>query len=385
MKYGILKEDLINEKRVALSPAGVRSLVGAGHTVYVEKGAGQLAQFTDEEYQHAGATIGFHREEIVNRSDIILKISSPLPHDLTELDEGQVLFAFMHLGASKRKTIEELLARKITALAYELIENSRGELPVLQIMSEIAGQLSMQIAGHFLQARDGGRGILLGSVPGTAPASVVILGAGTVGRTAARVALGMGASVTVLDKDLGRLREIENLFQWRVSTGMATEYAIIRAVKHADVLIGAVLVKGERAPYVVTEPMVQQMKAGSVIVDASIDQGGCVETSRPTTLADPVFVRHGVVHYCVPNIPSAVPRTATTALTNAILPYLLAVGEQGIQRALQSDGGFARGVVTYHGACVQPAIAKALGFEYSELSKAIWSPTSTIEIPQIPG
>jgi alanine dehydrogenase len=379
MEYGILKEDLINERRVALTPAGVRSLIAAGHAVYVEEGAGQLAQFSNEEYQKVGATIGFHREEVVNRSDVVLKVSSPTVDDLAELDEDQALFAFLHLGASKRKTIEGLLTRKVTAIAYEMIENVNGGLPILQIMGEIAGQLSMQIAGHYLQSRDGARGILLGSVPGIAPASVVILGAGTVGRTAARVAVGMGASVTVLDKDLERLREIEHLFQWRVATGMTTEFTITRAVNHADVLIGAVLVKGERAPYVVTEPMVQQMKPGSVIVDASIDQGGCVETSRPTTLADPVFVRHDVIHYCVPNIPSAVPRTSSTALSNAILPYLMNLGERGVQRALQSDPGLARGVTTFRGACVQPAICKALGFEYVESSKAIWSTCESLK------
>ncbi|HXG38114.1 MAG TPA: alanine dehydrogenase [Bacteroidota bacterium] len=371
MNIGILKEDLVNEKRVALSPAGVQSLTSAGHSVYVEKSAGSQSLFSDEEYQTAGAEIGFSPEEVINRSNVILKVSPPKPEELARCEEGQVLLSFLHLGASKRKLIETLLEKKITSIAYELIENDHGELTVLQVMSEIAGQLSMQIAGHYLQARDGGRGILLGSIPGIPPASVVILGAGTMGRTAARVALGMGASVTVLDRELARLREVENLFQWKVATGIATEYHVARATRHADVLIGAVLVKGERAPYVVTEEMVKQMKPGSVIVDASIDQGGCVETSRPTTLADPVFIRHDVVHYCVPNIPSAVPRTASTGLTNALLPYVLTLAEEGIERALTHDRGLARGVCTYDGFCVQPALSKALGFQYKDLASSL--------------
>lgn len=371
MNIGILKEDLVNEKRVALSPAGVQALVSAGHSVYIEKSAGAQSLFSDEEYQTAGAEIGFSPEEVINRSNVILKVSPPKPEELGRCDEGQVLLSFLHLGASKRKLIETLLEKKITSIAYELIENERGDLTVLQVMSEIAGQLSMQIAGHYLQARDGGRGILLGSIPGIPPASVVILGAGTMGRTAARVALGMGAAVTVLDKDLARLRDIENLFHWKIATGLATEYHVARATRHADVLIGAVLVKGERAPYLVTEEMVKQMKPGSVIVDASIDQGGCVETSRPTTLADPIFIRHGVVHYCVPNIPSAVPRTASTGLTNALLPYVQTLAEKGVERALAYDRGLARGVCTYHGYCVQPALSKALGFQYQDLAHSL--------------
>jgi alanine dehydrogenase len=371
MNIGILKEDLVNEKRVALSPAGVQVLVSSGHSVYVEKSAGAQSLFSDEEYQTAGAVIGFSPEEVVNRSKVILKVSPPKLEELARFDEGQVLLSFLHVGASHQKVIETLLEKKMTSIAYELIENERGDLTVLQVMSEIAGQLSMQIAGHYLQARDGGRGILLGSIPGIAPASVVILGAGTMGRTAARIALGMGAAVTVLDKDLARLREVENLFQWRVATGVATEYQVARATRHADVLIGAVLVKGERAPYLVTEEMVKQMKPGSVIVDASIDQGGCVETSRPTTLVDPMFVRHNVVHYCVPNIPSAVPRTASTGLTNALLPYVQSLAELGVEQALQRDRGLARGVCTYGGFCAQSALSKALGFQYQDLTRSL--------------
>jgi alanine dehydrogenase len=379
MNIGILKEDTVNEKRVALTPVGVQALVAGGHSVYVQQGAGSQSLFTDEEYQTAGAVVAFSPQEVISRSNAVLKISPPRIEELTLFDEGQILFSFLHLAASQRRRIDMLLEKKITAIAYELIENERGDLAVLQVMSEIAGQLSMQIAGHYLQARDGGRGILLGSVPGIAPASVVILGAGTMGRTAARIALGMGAAVTVLDRDLARLREVEHLFQWRIATATATDYNVARATRHADVLIGAVLVKGERAPYVVTEEMVKQMKPGSVIVDASIDQGGCVETSRPTTLADPTFVRHGVVHYAVPNIPSAVPRTASVALTNALLPYVQAIAEVGIVRALRNDKGLARGVCSYNGWCVQPALSKALGVPYTNLLQSLAATTEALQ------
>jgi alanine dehydrogenase len=371
MNIGILKEDSVNEKRVALSPEGVRALVAVGQTVYVQQKAGFAALFSDEEYQQSGGVIVFSPEEVVNRSSIVLKVAPPTVDEVRLFDEGQLLVSFLHLGASQRKILDALLEQKVTGIAYELIESSRGDLAVLQVMSEIAGQLSMQIAGHFLQSRDGGRGILLGSVPGIAPASVVILGAGTMGRTAARVALGMGAAVTVLDRDLSRLRELEYLFQWKIVTGLANEYAVARAARHADALIGAVLVKGEKAPYLVTEEMVKEMKAGAVIVDASIDQGGCVETSRPTTLAEPVFVRHGVVHYCVPNIPSAVPRTASRGLTNALLPYVQSVAELGVVPALLNDIGLARGVCTYNGFCVQPAVSKAFGLQFKDLLRTL--------------
>ena len=373
MNIGILKEDMMNEKRVALTPAGVRSLTAAGHTVYVHQQAGSQSLFTDAEYQSAGGTLVFSADEIIRRSSVVLKVSPPTEEELVRFEEGQLVCSFLNFGMSNRKIVETLLKRKVTSVAYELIENARGELTVLQVMSEIAGQLSMQIAGHYLQARDGGRGILLGSIPGIAPASVVILGAGTVGSTAARVALGMGASVTVLDRDLSRLRELEHLFQWKIATGIVTEFHVARAVHHADVLIGAVLVKGARAPYLVTEAMVKQMKPGSVIVDVSIDQGGCVQTSRPTTLTDPVFKKYDVVHYCVPNITSVVPRTASTGLTNAVLPYLQAVADVGLERALVEVKGFAQGVSTFGGYCVQPGISKALGVQYKELARSIRS------------
>lgn len=371
MVIGVLKEDASIEKRVALSPAGVQTLTALGHTIYVQEQAGEAAHFSDEEYRTAGARTAFSQAEVLNRGEIILKVSPPTEEILAELSNEQILFSFYHFGISKRKIIDSLINRKITAVAYELIENRRGDLAVLQSMSEIAGQVSMQVAAHYLQAKEGGRGVLLGSVPGVPPATVVILGCGSVGRTAARIALGMGAAVTILDKDIDRLRHAEELFQWRVATGIATPFNIRRAVRIADVVIGAVLMKAEKAPHLVTEDMVKDMKPGAVIVDVSIDEGGCVETSRPTTMDDPVFVYHNVIHYCVPNIPSTVARTATLSLTNALIPYVQHVAEVGPERAFLTDPGLARGVCTYGGFLTNQGLANTFGLKAVDLQLLI--------------
>ncbi|MEX2088908.1 MAG: alanine dehydrogenase [Bacteroidota bacterium] len=368
MDIGILKEDGINERRVALSPVGVQTLIGAGNTVYIEKQAGSSAVFQDEEYRDAGALISYSAEEVINRSQMVLKVSPPTDFELSMFSPGQVMLSFLHLAVSQRRLIEILLERKVTAVSYELIENSAGVLSVLQVMSEIAGQLAIQVGAHHLQGREGGRGILLGSIPGVPPASVVILGAGTVGKTSARVALGMGANVTVLDREVSRLRELEHLFQWRITTAMATKPNIAKAVRFADLVVGAVLLKGEKAPHLVTEDMVKDMKVGSVIVDASIDQGGCVETSRLTSIGDPVFIRHGVIHYCVPNMTASVARTATAALTNALLPYLMEITDGGLLNALRRDPGLVRGVCTYDGNCTNEAVAKVFDLKPAQLS-----------------
>jgi alanine dehydrogenase len=363
MNIGILKEEASIERRAALSPAGVEDLTSEGHSVFVLHQDGARAIFRDEDYQIAGATITYSPEEIINRSDIVLKVSPPTEVELQMLREGQAIFSSMHLAVSRRKVLEKLLEAKVTAVAFELIENDKGDLSLLQVMSEIAGQIAIQVGAHYLQAGQGGRGTLLGSLPGIPPANVVILGAGTVGRTAARIALGMGANVTVLDKDLSRLRELENLFQWKISTSVATSYHISRSVRFADVVIGAVLLKGEKAPHVITEAMVKEMKPGSVIIDASIDQGGCVETSRPTTIDDPVFVVHGVTHYCVPNMPAVVARTATMAMTNALMPYIQEVCDGGIVNALRHNRGLGKGVCTYQGICTNEVIARIFEFK----------------------
>lgn len=375
---GVLKEQSPAEQRVALTPAGVQTLVAAGHSVYVQHEAGLQILFPDEEYQKAGAIISYSGQEIINRSEIVLKISPPNELELALLGKGQSIFSFLHLAVSQKKVLETLLSRGVTSVAYELIENDRRELAVLQIMSEIAGQLSIQVAGHFLQSKQGGRGILLGNIPGVAPASVVILGAGTVGKTAARVALGLGAEVTVLDNDLLRLRDLHNSFPVKVNTATATAYNVERNIQFADVVIGAVLLKGERTPHLVSETMVKRMKMGSVIIDISIDQGGCIETSHPTTLDDPVFTRHGVVHYCVPNMTAAVPRTATVGLTNALLPYLLEAASLGVSQALQQNRGLAVGVCTYQGTCTNFAVAKIFDLKSKKLSMLLNSHLETM-------
>ena len=380
MNIGILKEEPSIERRVALSPDGVEVLKSEGHTIFVlhQNGAGILLR--DEDYQMAGATISYSPEEIINRSDIILKVSPPTDAELTVLREGQTFFSFLHLAVSRRKVLEKILDKKVTAIAFELIENERGDLEVLQVMSEIAGQIAIQVGAHFLHADRGGRGTLLGSIPGVPPANVVILGAGAVGRTAARVALGMGANVTVLDKDLNRLREMEHLFQWKITTGVATSYHIARAARFADVMIGAVLLKAEKAPHLITEAMVKEMKPGSVIIDASIDQGGCVETSRPTTIDDPVFVSHGVVHYCVPNMPAVVARTSTTALTNALLPYIQEVGEVGVVNALMKNSALAKGVCAHQGFCTNEVIARIFDFKPKSINLLLNNPATGTKI-----
>lgn len=378
MTIGVLKEESPAERRVALTPAGVQALVASGQSVYVQHEAGLQILFPDEEYQKAGAIISYSGQEIINRSEIVLKISPPNEFELALLGKGQSLFSFLHLAVSQKKVLEALLDHHVTSVGYELIENDRKDLAVLQVMSEIAGQLSIQVAGHFLQSRQGGRGILLGNVPGVAPASLVILGAGTVGKTAARVALGLGAEVTVLDNDLSRLRDLHNAFPIKINTATATAYNVEHSVQFADAVIGAVLLKGERTPHLVSEAMVKKMKMGSIIIDISIDQGGCIETSRPTTLDDPVFTRHGVVHYCVPNMTAAVPRTASVGLTNALLAYLLEIALLGMPQALQQNRGLAVGVCTYQGACTNVAVAKIFDLKSKKLSMLLSSPLETM-------
>ncbi len=367
MRIGIPKENHLEEKRIALAPAGVDSLVRAGHTVYIETDAGNGSHFTDEDYIKTGASIVYSPEEVYQRSELIVKVSSANDDELELLQENQTLFSFLHLAVGKKQNVEKLLKKNITAIGYELIE-SEGRLPVLHSMSEIAGQIAIQVSERYLESTGKeGRGILLGGITGVAPAAVVILGAGVVGTTAARAALGRGAQVIVIDNDLQRLRRIDFNFRKKVTTVMANPYTISRGVKFADVLIGAVLIKGEKAPHIVTEEMVKQMKSGSVIVDVSIDQGGCIETSRITTLSDPVFIHHNVIHYCVPNMPALVPRTASYGLNNAALKYIQDIAENGLEDALINDRGLSKGVCTYKGYVSNEAIANLFDLEYRRL------------------
>jgi len=367
MRIGIPKENYNEERRVALTPAGIDSLTRLGHTVFIESGAGVGSNFSNEDFIKTGATIVFSQEEVFKLSEMIIKVAPLTEKEVEILQENQVLFSFLHLAVGKKKIITELLNKKITAIGYELIEKD-GNLPVLNSMSEIAGQLSIQVAERYLESfNKEGRGILLGGIPGVAPAAVVIIGAGVVGTTAARAALGRGTQVIVLDKDLPRLRKIESEFKKRITTVMANPYTVSRGVKFADVLIGSVLIKGEKAPHIVTEEMVKQMKKGAVIVDVSIDQGGCIETSRLTSISDPVFIMHDVIHYCVPNMPALVSRTASYGLNNASIDYILNIAENGLANALSGDPGFAKGVCTYQGFCSNEAIANAFRVEFKRL------------------
>ncbi|MBI4547567.1 MAG: alanine dehydrogenase [Ignavibacteriae bacterium] len=358
MNIGILKEDPRRERRIALTPAAVQSLVSVGHIVYVEKDAGDASHFSNEDYKDIGAHVVYMRDEVFGRSEVLLKILSPTEEECNRLTNSQILFSFLHLAVTKTRIMETLLRKHICSIAYELIEDGSGNLPILQEMSEIAGQMSIHIAARYLESINNGRGIVLGGISGVPPALVVVIGAGTVGQVATRTALGVGAKVIVFDKDLSRLRSIENRCGHYVSTVVTNQYNLVKVLRHADVVIGAILMKGERAPHVVSEEMVKQMRPGSIIIDVSIDQGGCIETSRPTTLENPTYILHNVIHYCVPNVAANVARTATYGLTNALLPYLSEIAAKGIDGALNENQGLARGVCTYKGACTKDVIAR---------------------------
>ncbi len=367
MRIGIPKETSNEERRVALAPAGVDALVRSGHTVYIQSGAGLGSHFSDEDYIKTGAQIVYSREEAFQRAEMVVKVTSPTEEEVNLLQEEQILFSFLQLHVGKKNIVEQLLKKKIIAIGLELIE-SDSRLPILHSMSEIAGQLAIQVAERYLESySEGGRGILLGGITGVAPAAVVILGAGVVGTSAARAALGRGAQVIVIDNDLSRLRRLDNSFRKRITTVMANAYTISRGVKFADVLIGAVLIKGEKAPHLVTKEMIMQMKKGSVVVDVSIDQGGCIETSRITTLSDPVYLYNDVIHYCVPNMPAIVARTASYGLNNASFPYIQNVADNGIAEALLGDVGLAKGVCTYNGYCSNEPLANTFNIEYRRL------------------
>ncbi len=371
ISIGIVKEDPSKERRVGLSPAGVQALTGEGCAIFVEKGAGDASHFSDEEYRRVGAQTVYSRDEVFGRSDIVLRVSSPNEDDVRNLHPGQVLFSFVHMGTARPAVINEILSRKITTIGYELIQDEHGELPILMTMSEIAGQLCTQIAARLLGTVNRGRGIIMGGVTGIPPATVLILGAGNVGRSAARMALASGAEVIVLDRDLRRLREIASHTDHRVVTGLVNEFNLRKSVRFADVLIGAILITGEKTPHIVTEDMVREMKPGSVIIDISIDQGGCVETSRPTTLETPTYVLHDVVHYCIPNIPATVARSATHGLTNALLPYLLDMARRGIETSISLNRGLAAGVYTHDGVCTNAAIARRFELEAGTIGPVV--------------
>lgn len=367
MNFGVLKEDTARERRIALTPAGIQSLVSAGHQVFIEKDAGIASHFTNEQYETTGAKIVYTKDEIFGRSEVVLKVSPPTVDECEQLEESQTIFSFLHLVVGKEKKLELLLKKNVCAIGYELIEDKNGDLPILQVMSEIAGQMATQVAARYLESSTNGRGIMMGGITGVPPATVLIIGAGTVGHAAARIAFGLGAEVIMLDKDLRRIRDLANEFKFRIVTAIANEYNIKKALQFADVVIGAVLMKAEKAPHVITEAMVKLMKPGAIMVDVSIDQGGCIETSRPTTLENPTYILHNVIHYCVPNMPANVSRTATYSLTNALLPYLAAISQSGVPGALAEDEGLARGVCTFNGKCTNEPLARRFELDYNEI------------------
>jgi alanine dehydrogenase len=359
MDIGIPKERRDLEMRVGLTPYGVRLLTAAGHVCYVEQGAGEGAGFSDHDYQRANGRIVYSSEEAHVRADMVLKVTRPTREELVWLREGQIVCGFLHLAAARKETVETLVDRRVTAIAYETIQQDDGHLPVLKPMSEVAGRMAPQIAATCLQSNMGGRGVLLSGVPGVPPARVAILGAGVLGINAARAFYGLGANVLVLDRDLDRLYQIDDMFQGHVSTMVAYSFNVARVARFVEVLIGAVLVPGGRAPVVVTRAMVRTMKKGAAILDFSIDQGGCVETSRPTTLRDPVFVEEDVVHFCVPNAPGVLPRTSTHAFNNVAWPYIRRIAAVGLNQAVGEMPALARGIATRDGKIVSEALAAA--------------------------
>ncbi len=357
MLVGVPKEIKNNENRVAMTPAGVHELTQRGHKVLIEKSAGAGSGFSDDDYQRAGAEIAPAATKVWAEAEMIVKVKEPIEPEYKLMRKGQVLFTYLHLAASRACT-DALLASGTTAIAYETVQIGRS-LPLLQPMSEVAGRLSAQIGAFQLMKTQGGLGVLMGGVPGTPRAKVVVIGGGVAGTEAAYVANGMGADVVVIDLSLPRLREIEERFNGEVQTRVSTSYEIAEQLADADLVIGSVLIPGEKAPKLVTDEMVRGMKPGSVLVDIAIDQGGCFEHSRPTTHDEPTFAVHQSVYYCVANMPGAVPNTSTRALTNATLPYVIALANKGWQRALKDDAALALGLNTHEGKVTHPAVAHA--------------------------
>src|SRR5438874_303690 len=369
MKVGVVKEIKADEYRVALTPAGARELVQRGNDVLVESGAGEGSSFPDANYESVGASLG-SADEIWSEAELLLKVKEPLPAEYALIREGLVLFTYLHLAASEELT-RALIASGAACVAYETVETDARALPLLAPMSEIAGRLAAQAGAYFLEKPLGGRGLLLGGIAGVAPGKVVVIGGGMVGYNAAVIALGLGASVTILERSVDRMRHLEEILSGRVSLLMSSSLQIEESVAEADVVIGAVLIPGAVAPKLITRRMVGEMKDGSVLCDVAIDQGGCAETSRPTTHSNPVYVVEGVTHYCVANMPGAVPITSTKALTNVTLPYAEAIADHGLREAVARDRALARGVNVLEGKITYEAVAEAHGLDYSPLDDVL--------------
>ena len=369
MEIGVLKETYAGETRVPLVPFAAGELIRQGNRVVIESEAGVGSGFDDQAYRDAGCTIVYSAEEVVGRSRLVLKVIPPSIDEVRRLEEGKILFSFLQLSNAPRAVVEHLVHRRVTAIGLEAIEEEGGDRPVLTAMSEIAGKLAIPIAAHYLQSRQGGRGVMLDGIPGVPPGIVVVLGAGVVGATAAIRAASVGTQVIVLDMDVERLRRLVARAP-AIITALATPYNVERFVPIADVLIGAVLIQRETTPHILDDRLVRTMRPRSVFLDISIDQGGCSTTSRPTTILDPTYVKEGVVHFCVPNIPALVPRTATAALSNIILPYLEEIARVGPDRVLEEDPVLARGVYTHDGFCLKRKIASVLDLPYRSAERA---------------
>ncbi len=369
MIVGVPKEIKDNEARVGVTPAGVKALAEAGHKVLVETHAGTQSGFPDDEYQNAGAEIVGDAGYAWGKADLVVKVKEPIESEYVYFREGLVLFTYLHLAPMPALT-DKLLQARVIGIAYETVRDRKGNLPLLMPMSEVAGRMSVQVGASYLEKERGGRGILLGGVPGVPPAHVTILGGGVVGTNAARIALGFGAKTTLIDMNLNRLRELEDIFGGRLYTLASNSYNIAQATREADLVIGGVLIPGATAPRLVTRAMVAQMKKGAVIVDVAIDQGGCIETARPTSHSNPSYKVDGVVHYCVTNMPGAVPHTSTLALTNSTFPYLLRLANLGAQQALRQDAGLADGLNTWLGTLTHRGVA--------ESQQRPWTPAATV-------
>ena len=363
MIVGIPRERKDNETRVALDPAGVRALVERGHKVVIEKSAGARSGISDEDYLQAGAQIRAQAADIFNEAELIMKVKEPVPQEYDLLHEGQILFTFLHLAASLELT-KALLRQGVIGIAYETVQLEDGSLPLLTPMSEIAGKMSIQIGCRYLETENGGSGVLLGGIPGIKPGNVTIIGGGIAGINAAKVALGMGANVIILDVNLDKLRYLDDVLGDRATTLASNSANIESAVADADLVVGAVLLPGARAPRLVTRDMIRKMRSGSVVVDIAIDQGGCIETSAPTTYSNPIYKVEGITHCCITNIPSAVGRTATLALANATLPYALKLADLGYEKALLSDKALKKGLNVFQGKLVNRAVAESLSLQY---------------------
>ena len=371
MIVGVPKEIKVREYRVGMVPGAVKSLVDAGHQVLVEAGAGVGSGLPDADYARAGAQLVSSADEVWKRAEMVVKVKEPIAPEYARMQEGQIVYTYFHLAGVDPELTRVLLKKKVSAVAYETIQLDDGSLPLLRPMSEVAGKMSIQVGAACLEKEHGGKGILLGGVPGVRRGRVAIIGGGVVGTCAAKVAVGMGAEVTILDINQAQLAYLDDVFLGRVTVLSSDPETVARSVREADLVVGGVLIPGGKAPKLVPESLIREMSPGSVVVDVAVDQGGCIETCKPTTHDHPTYVVHGVVHYCVANMPGAVPQTSTFALTNVTRPYAKRIADQGLVEAVRSDKALARGVNTYGGSVTYEAVARDMGYPYVPLADAL--------------